>query len=240
MRWARLMRCSSTAGFQGRSTLITVGAFRFYSDAFAKQPKRADDLQFQHRYNAACAAVLAGCGKGKDADQSDDKERARMRQQALDWLRADLDLYDKQYQAGQAPGVMLLIERLVHSQKDPDFKGVRESLATLPESEQPAWRKLWADMEQLLKQARANLNTTTLQGNLKDDSRQQTHHHKLEAGVTYIIDMRSGASKGTLLAENDDIAPNNLNSRIIFTPKESGTYRILATSYQERGREHTA
>ena len=57
--------------------------------------------------------------------------------------------------------------------------------------------------------------------------------------------MRSGAfdtylklldAKGTLLAENDDIAPNNLNSRIIFTPKESGTFRIVATSFQERGR----
>jgi tetratricopeptide (TPR) repeat protein len=224
---------------------LYLGVFRLYSSAFAKQPKLANDLQFQHRYNAACAAALAGCGKGKDANQSDEKERARMRRQALDWLRADLDFYDKQYKAGQAPGVMLLIERLAHAQKDPDFKGVRESLDTLPESEQPAWRKLWADMEQLLKQARASLNTTTLQGNLKDESRQQTHDHKLEAGITYVFDMRSAVfdtylklldAKGTLLAENDDIAPNNLNSRIIFTPKESGTFRIVATSFQERGR----
>jgi hypothetical protein len=194
---------------------------------------------------AACAAALSGCGKGKDADQSDDNERARMRQQALDWLRADLDFYDKQYETGQAPGLMLLIERLAHTQKDPDFKGVRESLATLPESEQPAWRKLWADMEQLLKQAGDRLNTTTFQGNLTDESRQQTHDHKLEAGITYVIDMRSAVfdtylklldAKGTLIAENDDIAPNNLNSRIIFTPKESGAFRIVATSYQERGR----
>jgi hypothetical protein len=224
---------------------LYLGAFRFYTGAFAKQPKLADDLQFQHRYNAACVAALAGCGKGKDADQSDDDERARMRRQALDWLRADLDFYDRQYKAGQVPGVMLLIERLVHAQKDPDFKGVRESLATLPESEQLAWRKLWADMEQLLKQARASLNTTTLQGNLTDESRQQTHDHKLDAGITYVIDMRSAAfdtylklldAKGTLIEENDDIAPNNLNSRIIFTPRESGTFRIVATSYQERGR----
>ena len=168
-----------------------------------------------------------------------------MRQQALDWLRADLDLYGKQYKASQAPAVMLLIEQLAHAKNDRDFKGVRESLATLPESEQSAWRKLWADMEQLLKQARASLDTTTLQGNLKDESRQQTHDHKLEAGKTYVIDMRSAVfdtylklldTKGTLLAENDDIAPNNLNSRIIFTPKESGTFRIVATSFQERGR----
>jgi hypothetical protein len=141
--------------------------------------------------------------------------------------------------------VSLLIERLAHAQKTPHFKGVRESVATLPESEQPAWRKLWADMDQLLKQARASLTATTLQGNLKDESRQQTHDHKLEAGITYVIDMRSAVfntylklldSNGTLIDENDDIAPNNLNSRIIFTPRESGTFRIVATSYQERGR----
>ena len=80
---------------------------------------------------------------------------------------------------------------------------------------------------------------------MRDESRQQTHDHKLEAGITYVIDMRSTAfdtylklldAKGTLFAENDDIAPNNLNSRIIFTPKESATFRIVATSYQERGR----
>jgi tetratricopeptide (TPR) repeat protein len=220
-------------------------AFRLYSEAFAEQPKVSEDLQGQHRYNAVCAAALAGCGAGKDADQSDDSERARMRRQALDWLRADLDFYDKQYKAGNVSGMTLLSERLAHAQKDPDFKGVREPLAMLPESEQPDWRKLWADMDQLLKRARASLNTMTLQGNLKDESRQQTHDHKLEAGVAYVIDMRSAVfdtylklldAKGTLLAENDDIASNNLNSRIIFTPKESGTFRIVATSFQERGR----
>src|SRR5262249_31381228 len=38
-----------------------------------------------------CAAALAGCGQGEDARSLEDKERARLRQQALDWLRADLD-----------------------------------------------------------------------------------------------------------------------------------------------------
>src|SRR5262249_50925331 len=65
-------------------------AARFYAEAFDRDPKLADDLRNQHRYNAACAAALAGCGQGKDADKLDDRERARLRKQALDWLRADL------------------------------------------------------------------------------------------------------------------------------------------------------
>jgi hypothetical protein len=68
-------------------------AARFYSDAFTEEPKLADDLGAQHRYNAACVAALTGCGQGMDADKLDAKERARLRQQALDWLRADLKAY---------------------------------------------------------------------------------------------------------------------------------------------------
>jgi tetratricopeptide (TPR) repeat protein len=224
---------------------LYVASVRLYTEAFAAQPELEDKVESGHRYNAARAAALAGCGQGEDAAKLDDKEKRRLRDQALAWLRADLDSYDKQYKARQVPGVILLIERLAHAQKDPNFKGIRESLATLPDSEQLAWRKLWADMEQLLKQAGGSLNTTRLQGNLKDESHQQTHDHKLEAGIAYVIDMRSAAfdtylklldAKGTLIADNDDIAPNDLNSRIIFTPKESGTFRIVATSYQERGR----
>jgi Bacterial pre-peptidase C-terminal domain len=68
---------------------------------------------------------------------------------------------------------------------------------------------------------------------------------KLKPGKTYVIDMKSTAldsylklydPAGKLLAENDDIAPNSLDSRIIFTPKEAGVYRITATSFEQRGR----
>src|SRR5262249_30096661 len=66
-------------------------AARFYEGAFAADPQPLDDLGAAHRYNAACAAALAGCGQGKDADKFDGKERARLRRQALDWLRAALE-----------------------------------------------------------------------------------------------------------------------------------------------------
>ncbi len=38
-------------------------------------------------------------------------------------------------------------------QQPPDFAGVRdkEALAALPEAEQEAWRKVWADVEELLR-----------------------------------------------------------------------------------------
>src|SRR5262249_27932774 len=53
-------------------------ATRFYREAFAEKPQLADDLNAQFRYNAACAAALAGCGQGKDADTLDAKERSRL------------------------------------------------------------------------------------------------------------------------------------------------------------------
>src|SRR5581483_6078749 len=59
-------------------------AARFYEEAFAGQPKLAEELN-SHRYNAACAAALAGCGQGQDADKLDGKEKARLRGRALAW-----------------------------------------------------------------------------------------------------------------------------------------------------------
>jgi len=66
----------------------------------------------------------------------------------------------------------------------------------------------------------------------------------LTAGKTYVIDMESKDfdtylkledPQGKLLAENDDISPTNQNSRILFTPKQDGTYRVIATSVQQQG-----
>src|SRR5689334_13942472 len=63
-----------------------------YADAFAADPKLAADLTAGHRYDAACCAALAAAGQGEDAAKLDDKERARLRKQALEWLRAHLAL----------------------------------------------------------------------------------------------------------------------------------------------------
>ncbi len=43
---------------------LTAAAARFYTDAFAEQPKLAEEMN-SHRYNAACAAALAGLRTGQ-------------------------------------------------------------------------------------------------------------------------------------------------------------------------------
>jgi serine/threonine protein kinase/Tfp pilus assembly protein PilF len=131
-------------------------AARFWEQAFAGKPRLAEDPRNGNRYNAACAAALAGCGKGKDADKLDEMERGRLRRQALDWLRADLKSWGRLLEKEPATVRPMLAGQLRHWQQDADLAGVRgpEALARLPESERPAWRKLWADVAELLARAR--------------------------------------------------------------------------------------
>jgi tetratricopeptide (TPR) repeat protein len=132
-----------------------VAAQRFYSEAFAAEPKAAEDLNAQHRYNAACSAALAGCGQGEDANKLDEKERARLRQQALDWLRADLKAYRQALdtEADKVGGATA--QRMQHWLLDNDFAGVRgpDALAKLPEDEREGWQKLWEEVEALRQRA---------------------------------------------------------------------------------------
>jgi hypothetical protein len=133
---------------------LYLAAFRFYRDAFAEQPALANDLQEQHRYNAACAAALAGCGQGEDADQTDDKERARLRQQALEWLRADLEARGKFLEKEPDKVRPVLVKTMQHWQQDKDFAGVRgDGLRKLPEAERQEWERLWQDVETLRQRA---------------------------------------------------------------------------------------
>src|SRR5262249_45675403 len=126
-----------------------VAAARFYADAFA-DPKLADDQRQQHRYNAACAAALAGCGEGEDAIKLTDRERTDLRQQALNWLQDDLATQTKL--ADNAAARPRIRKALRHWQEDADLAGVREekALQQLPEPERKAWKKLWAEVDQVL------------------------------------------------------------------------------------------
>jgi tetratricopeptide (TPR) repeat protein len=130
-------------------------AVRFYEEAFAAEAMLAEDVEAAHRYNAACAAALAGCGRGKDADKLDDKERARLRRQALDWLRADLTAWRRLLDKATGKPTRA-VEVVGQWLADADFTGVRgpEALAPLPEAERQAWQKLWNDVSAMLKRAR--------------------------------------------------------------------------------------
>ncbi len=125
-----------------------------YADAFAKQPKLADDLQGHTRYNGACAAALAGCGQGGDAAKVNDADRAGLRKQALDWLRADLDAWRKVLKQDPDKSRAAIAKTMQHWLSDPDFAGVRAgALVNLPEAEGRDWRRLWEEVEALRKSA---------------------------------------------------------------------------------------
>jgi tetratricopeptide (TPR) repeat protein len=128
---------------------LNSAAARFYAEAFAVDPKLAEDLRVSHRYNAACVAALAGCGKGKDAGELDAKERKRLRRQAVAWLRADLAAW-KQPAKNSDKTRPMVQQTMQHWQQDEDFAGVRgDALAKLPETERQEWQKLWQEVDEL-------------------------------------------------------------------------------------------
>jgi len=109
-------------------------------------------------------------------------------------------------------------------------------------------------VEELSKTARGSYTETTVKGDLTAKATEQVHDLKLTAGNTYVINMESKEfdtylrledAKKKVLAENDDIEEpgvrgqesgvRNLNSRLIFTPKEDAVYRLIATSFEQRG-----
>ncbi|HEV3081904.1 MAG TPA: tetratricopeptide repeat protein, partial [Gemmataceae bacterium] len=124
---------------------LHAAAIRFYEDAFRAQPGLLPD----HRYAAACAAALAGCGEGNDVARLDEHQRERLRQQALHWLREELAK-----NAEQSTTRPLVLEPMLrHWQREQDLAGVRDAdrLTRLPAAEQAAWRELWTEVDNLLR-----------------------------------------------------------------------------------------
>jgi serine/threonine-protein kinase len=136
---------------------LNASAARLYRDLFMAETGLAQDLQAGHRYNAACAAVLAGLGQGGDASTVDEKARTVWRKQALEWLRADMVQWTKQMQSDSKQGGIDVRQMLQHWQHDGDLVGIRDAVAVakLPQAEQKAWRKLWVEVESLLAQTRS-------------------------------------------------------------------------------------
>jgi hypothetical protein len=128
---------------------------RLYAKVFGIDTKLPEDVRYLHRYNAACAAALAGCGPGTDADKLDDKERARLRRQALDWLMADLALWAKRAESAKPGERTAARHKMKHWQSDPDLASLRdkEALEKLPEVERDEWRRFWDEVAAVLAKA---------------------------------------------------------------------------------------
>ncbi len=128
---------------------------RLFAEAFLNDPTLVDDRQAQHAYNAACAAALAGSGGGKDLPPPDELARAKLRGQALGWLKAELAAWARVLDGGTLKSNGLVSQTLKHWKTDADLAGIRDGkeLAKLPEAERAASRALWKDVDQLLAKA---------------------------------------------------------------------------------------
>jgi serine/threonine-protein kinase len=128
-------------------------AVHFYTETFATEPEPGTN----NSYNAACSAALAGCGKGKDADNLTQEEYPRLRQQALTWLRADLKLGRGLFEKEPDKYRQGVKDTMTHWQRDPDLGGVRDQAALdkLPEAERQEWRALWNEVAELGRRAGA-------------------------------------------------------------------------------------
>jgi elongation factor P hydroxylase len=134
---------------------LPLTAFRFYSAAFAEKPDLTDDLQAHLRSNAAYAAAYAGCGRGRDADQTDDTERSRLRYQALEWLRADLAAYRSLLEKDPDQARAEVQRWMYHWQHNIELSVVRSfALAERSQAEREEWQKFWQEVEALRQQAK--------------------------------------------------------------------------------------
>jgi hypothetical protein len=113
----------------------------------------------QHRYNAACAAALAGIGQGENNPSLVEPGRMKLRRQALEWLKADYQTWAELFETSH-PMWTWIPSTLRHWKADPDLVAVRdpEYLAKLPEEEQKEWQNLWVNVDALLAKVVGRVN----------------------------------------------------------------------------------
>jgi tetratricopeptide (TPR) repeat protein len=131
----------------------TLAVARLYADAFAADPKLADDFRAGRRGIAAVSAALAGYGRGEDAGL-DGTERAKWRIQAREWLRVDLAAWEKAIKADPAAHRDAARQSVGQWANDPDLARVRtpDLLEQLPAGERKEWAAFWGDVDAVLKQ----------------------------------------------------------------------------------------
>jgi tetratricopeptide (TPR) repeat protein len=136
---------------------------RLHAEALEADPTLADSLAARqdrwrwYVYRGARAAALAGCGQGEDAPP-DDAARARLRAQALGWLKSELVAWSKLLDSGNYGDRILALSGVVLWKTNPDLALVRDAdaLAKLPEPERTGWTALWAEVDALLAKTRGD------------------------------------------------------------------------------------
>jgi hypothetical protein len=127
---------------------LHAGAARLFAELFATMPSWAEDRGPAWRYQAACSAALAGCGRSQDAADQAEPERSRWRREAREWLRADLAAWVRWLADDPAARRAVVHKALGHWRANPNLACVRDAgeLDKLPPDERKEFRALWADV----------------------------------------------------------------------------------------------
>ena len=125
---------------------------QMFREAFARQAVLADSMERGYRYNAACNAALAGCGKGKSDPPTDRATRVAWREKAREWLKSELLAWNSRLKRGPTQGNGQIATALARWKIDKDLAGIRDEdeLKQLPAAEQATCRALWAEADALL------------------------------------------------------------------------------------------
>jgi len=144
----------------------TVALARIYEDVFAADAGARESAS-GHRYAAARAAARAGCGLGSDAAGVAEAGRERLRGQAIEWLRRELDAQGSTLDQGNEQARSQATQRLRKWQTEEDLAGLRDSssLEKLPQSERERCKALWRDVQAALDRSKPQVTPTKPLGN---------------------------------------------------------------------------
>jgi hypothetical protein len=130
-------------------------ATRLWAEALGSDPKLSDDLEAGHRYHAARAAALAADGQGVEAPPLDGLAKAKLRRQALDWLKSEFSAWNKLLGSESSKQLEAVLYRQVGWKYDAALAGIRDAaaLSKLPPEERAACNQFWTEVASTLKQA---------------------------------------------------------------------------------------
>ena len=133
-----------------------VASAQYWDWAMEEDRTLGHDRRFQYWFSAACTAVMAASGKGRNEPPPDAASAAGLRRQAIQWLKADLEIWTRLLASGTSQDRNLVLRAMRQWRKDTDLVAVRdaEGLARLPDAERSEWMALWGEVDALILKAR--------------------------------------------------------------------------------------
>jgi tetratricopeptide (TPR) repeat protein len=122
-------------------------AAQLFREGLAAEPAVVDEGDDYRRFQAACAAVLAAAGRGRDSTALSEAERAAWRRQGLTWLAAELKRWQRR--VGPDGGRRRQVMRVWYQHGALATVRRPEELARLPAEEARAWLRLWEQVRAL-------------------------------------------------------------------------------------------